>query len=259
VLICIGMQTTLDEYHQKDIHYSTEHYLKSPEEMCAYFPDDLEAVENSARIAELCNVEIELDNPRLPQFDVPEGETWDSHLRNICSERLEQIYETGSELKQEAVERLDYELDIISQKGLSAYFLIVRDFLDWSRQNDILVGIRGSGAGAIVSYLTGISTLDPLVYKLWFERFLSPDRVTMPDIDSDFEDRRRGEVIEYVVNKYGVDKVAQVATFGTLQPRLAVRDAVYQAKNFINQALAHSFPLNKYVGPTWHAAHRLNG
>jgi len=225
VLICIGMQTTLDEYRQKDIHYSTEHYLKSPEEMCAYFPDDLEAVENSARIAELCEVEIELDNPRLPQFVVPEGETWDSHLRAICRERLEHVYTEGSALKAEAVERLDYELDIVSQKGLSAYFLIVRDFLDWSRRNDILVGIRGSGAGAIVSYLTGISTLDPLTYKLWFERFLSPDRSTMPDIDCDFEDRRRGEVIEYVVNKYGKDNVAQVATFGTLQPRLAVRDA----------------------------------
>ena len=225
VLICIGMQTTLDEYRQKDIHYSTEHYLKSPEEMCAYFPDDLEAVENSARIADLCEVEIELDNPRLPQFEVPAGETWDSHLRHICTERLEQVYAAGSELKAEAVERLDYELDIVSQKGLSAYFLIVRDFLDWSRKNDILVGIRGSGAGAIVSYLTGICTLDPLEYKLWFERFLSPDRSTMPDIDCDFEDRRRAEVIDYVVNKYGADKVAQVATFGTLQPRLAVRDA----------------------------------
>ena len=225
VLICIGMQTTLDEYRQKEIHYSTEHYLKSPEEMAAYFPNDAEAVENSARIAELCHVEIELDNPQLPQFEVPAGETWDSYLRTVCAEQLEKIYTAGSALRGEAVERLDYELDIISQKGLSAYFLIVRDFMDWAREQGMLVGIRGSCAGAIVSYLTGISPLDPLEYKLWFERFLSVDRATMPDIDCDFEDRRRAEVIDYVVKKYGADRVAQVATFGTLQPRLAVRDA----------------------------------
>jgi len=222
VLICIGTQTTLEEYHQKGLSYSTEHYLKSPEEMYQYFPQDIEALENTARIAELCDVEIELDNPQLPQYEVPEGYTWDSALREICEQRLETLYQQDPE---QARERLDYELRIISEKGLSAYFLIVRDFLDWARSQGILVGIRGSGAGAIVSYLTGISTLDPLLYGLWFERFLSVDRATMPDIDSDFEDRRRGEVIEYVVQKYGVDKVAQVATFGTLQPRLAVRDA----------------------------------
>ncbi|HEX2948544.1 MAG TPA: DNA polymerase III subunit alpha, partial [Armatimonadota bacterium] len=225
VLICIGMQTTVEEHRQKGITYSTEHYLKSPEEMYAYFPQDQEALENSARIAELCNVEIELDNPQLPQYDVPEGYTWDSALREICEERLNTVYADDPAMKQQATERLDYELGIISTKGLSAYFLIVRDFLKWARDHGILVGIRGSGAGAIVSYLTEISTLDPLVYKLWFERFLSVDRATMPDIDSDIEDRRRGEVIEYVVNKYGSDHVAQVATFGTLQPRLAVRDA----------------------------------
>jgi DNA polymerase-3 subunit alpha len=225
VLICIGMQTTLEEYRQKGIQYSTEAYLKSPAEMAACFPEDAEAVENSARIAELCNVEIELDNPQLPQFEVPAGETWDSYLRQVCETRLREAYPAADPQHAEAVERLDNELKVISQKGLSAYFLIVRDFLDWARAQDILVGIRGSGAGAIVSYLTGISTLDPLLYKLWFERFLSPDRASMPDIDCDFEDRRRGAVIEYVVKKYGEDRVAQVATFGTLQPRLAVRDA----------------------------------
>ena len=222
VLICIGTQTTLDEYRQKGLAYSTEHYLKSAQEMYAYFPQDHEALENTVRIAELCNVEIELDNPQLPQYEVPEGYTWDSALREICERTLAEHYPEQREI---ASERLDYELRIISEKGLSAYFLIVRDFLDWSREQGILVGIRGSGAGAIVSYLTGISTLDPLRYGLWFERFLSVDRATMPDIDCDFEDRRRAEVIEYVVQKYGVDHVAQVATFGTLQPRLAVRDA----------------------------------
>ncbi|HEY3378816.1 MAG TPA: DNA polymerase III subunit alpha [Armatimonadota bacterium] len=225
VLICIGTQTTVEEHRQKGITYSTEHFLKSAEEMYAYFPDDQEALENTARIAELCQVEIELDNPQLPQYEVPDGYTWDSALREICEQRLTTVYQADPVMQAQAVERLDYELDVISQKGLSAYFLIVRDFLNWARENDIIVGIRGSGAGAIVSYLTDISTLDPLVYKLWFERFLSVDRVTMPDIDCDFEDRRRGEVIEYVVQKYGVDHVAQVATFGTLQPRLAVRDA----------------------------------
>jgi len=225
VLICIGTQTTLDEYRQKGIAYSTEHYLKNPEEMYAYFPEDQEALENTARIAELCDVEITLDDPQLPQYEVPDGYTRDSYLREICEKRLAQVYDGQPELRAQAVERLAYELDVISQKELSAYFLIVRDFLDWARRQDILVGIRGSGAGAIVSYLSGICSLDPLVYKLWFERFLSVDRSTMPDIDCDFEDRRRAEVIEYVVNKYGTDRVAQVATFGTLQPRLAVRDA----------------------------------
>ncbi len=225
VLICIGMQTTLDEHRQKDMSYSTEHYLKSPEEMYAYFPEDTEALENTARIAELCEVEIELDNPQLPQYEVPSGYSWDSYLRAICETRLAQVYPSDDPGRSVAVERLNYELDIISQKGLSAYFLIVRDFLNWAREHDILVGIRGSGAGAIVSYLTDISMLNPITYGLWFERFLSVDRATMPDIDCDFEDRRRGEVIDYVIQKYGADKVAQVATFGTLQPRLAVRDA----------------------------------
>jgi DNA polymerase-3 subunit alpha len=225
VLICIGTQTTLDEYHQKGLSYSTEHYLKSPEEMWAYFPEDRKALENTQRIADLCDVHIPLDEPQLPRYELPEGYTWDSALREICAEELERVYVNDPETRAQAITRLDYELDVISQKELSAYFLIVRDFLDWARKNDILVGIRGSGAGAIVSYLTGISTLDPLEYKLWFERFLSVDRATMPDIDCDFEDRRRAEVIDYVVKKYGEDRVAQVATFGTLQPRLAVRDA----------------------------------
>jgi DNA polymerase-3 subunit alpha len=225
VLLAIGTQVTVEEHRQRGHVYSTECYLKSPDEMYASFPDDEEALENTRRIADLCDVDITLDDPQLPQYDLPDGYTWDSYLREVCATRLEQVYRDDATLRAQAVERLDYELDVISQKGLSAYFLIVRDFLDWARTNDILVGIRGSGAGAIVSYLSGISTLDPLEYKLWFERFLAPDRASMPDIDCDFEDSRRGEVIEYVVNKYGADKVAQVATFGTLQPRLAVRDA----------------------------------
>jgi DNA polymerase-3 subunit alpha len=225
VLICIGMQTTVEEHRQKGMSYSPEAYLKSPEEMYATFPEDREALENTARIAELCDVTIELDNPQLPQYEVPEGETWDSALRAICETKLNEVYAHDPPTQAQAIERLDYELDVISQKGLSAYFLIVRDFLNWARENGILVGIRGSGAGAIVSYLTDISTLDPLVYKLWFERFLSVDRATMPDIDCDFEDRRRAEVIDYVIGKYGAERVALVATFGTLQPRLAVRDA----------------------------------
>ncbi|MHB9025159.1 MAG: DNA polymerase III subunit alpha [Armatimonadota bacterium] len=224
VLLCIGMQTTLDEYRQKGIQYSTEHYLKSPQEMYAFFPEDREGLENTAKIAELCNVEIELDNPQLPVYEVPETYTPDSYLREICIQGLDERY-TDETTRAHALERLNYELEVICPKGLATYFLIVRDFLDWARRHDILVGIRGSGAGAIVSYLTGISTVDPLEYTLWFERFLSPDRASMPDIDCDFEDRRRADVIQYVVSKYGVDHVAQVATFGTLQPRLAVRDA----------------------------------
>jgi DNA polymerase-3 subunit alpha len=224
VLVCIGKQTTLEEHRAKEMIYSTEQYLKSGEEMARTFPEYRDAVENSAAIAELCNVEIELDNQRLPQYDVPPDHTPDSLLRQVCETKLALTY-TDAEARARAEERLNYELDIIAQKDLSAYFLIVRDFLDWARTRDILVGIRGSGAGAIVSYLTDICALDPLTYGLWFERFVSVDRVSMPDIDCDFEDRRRAEVIEYVIDKYGKEHVAQVATFGTLQPRLAVRDA----------------------------------
>ena len=225
VLISIGMKTTVEEHKQGGYTYSTEHYLKSPAEMALVFPDDLAAVENSARIADMCDVQIELDNPQLPEYEVAEGQTWDSTLKDICQEKLQHVYATRPEKYQEATERLNYELDIISKKNLSAYFLIVRDFLQWAREQGIIVGIRGSGAGAIVSYLSGICNLDPLEYKLWFERFLSLDRTSMPDIDCDFEDRRRAEVIDYVVKKYGQDHVAQVSTFSTLKPRQAVRDA----------------------------------
>ncbi len=244
VLICIGTQTTIDEHRQRNMIYSTEQFLKSAEEMHATFPDDREALENTARIAELCDVTITLDEPQLPEFAIPEGATWDGVLREVCETRLNDVYEHDPAQAARAKERLDYELGVISEKGLSAYFLIVRDFLNWSREQGILVGIRGSGAGAIVSYLTDISYLDPLVYGLWFERFLSVDRATMPDIDCDFEDRRRAEVIEYVVQKYGVDKVAQVATFGTLQPRLAVRDAA----RALGVPLATADRLSKAIG-----------
>lgn len=244
VLICIGTQNTLEEHRQRNLIYSTEQYLKSTEEMHAFFPDDREALENTARIAELCHVEISLDEPQLPVFEIPAGATWDGVLREVCETKLRDVYRSDPAQAARAQERLDYELSVISDKGLSAYFLIVRDFLDWAREQDILVGIRGSGAGAIVSYLTDISYLDPLAYGLWFERFLSPERASMPDIDCDFEDRRRAEVIDYVVQKYGADKVAQVATFGTLQPRLAVRDAA----RALGVSLAIADRLSKAIG-----------
>jgi len=224
ILVAIGQQKTIEEKRKENFSYSTEQYLKSPEEMYEVFPHLCEALENTQKIADMCNVEIELGSPQLPQYEVPEGETWDSHLEKICREKLPVLYPQGSENAIAAEERLKYELDVINTKGLSAYFLIVRDFLMWAKENDILYGIRGSGAGSIVSYLSGICTIDPLKYALWFERFLEIDRATLPDIDCDFEDTRRGEVLDYIIKKYGVDKVAQVATFGTLKPRLAVRD-----------------------------------
>ncbi len=225
VLVCIGMGKTVADHRKGNFSYSSEHFFKTPEEMADVFPRDMEALENTAKIAELCNVEIELDNPQLPRYEVPDGYDTNTYLREICQTKLDVVFADNEEKRTQAQERMDYELDIIQQKELSAYFLIVRDFLKWARDNGILVGIRGSGAGAITSYLTEICPLDPLEYGLWFERFLSVDRSTMPDIDCDFEDSRRSEVIDYVVNKYGADKVAQVATFGTLKARAAVKDA----------------------------------
>jgi len=224
ILVAVGQVKTLDEKRKEGFSYSTEQYLKSQEEMYETFPHNREALENTQKIADRCNVAIEIGKPKLPRYDVPEGETWDSYLEKICKAKLPELYPAGSENEEVAKERLQYELDIISKRELSAYFLIVRDFLMWAKDHDIYYGIRGSGAGSIVSYLTGICTIDPLSYSLWFERFLDLDREGLPDIDCDFEDTRRAEVLDYIIGKYGSDKVAQVATFGTLKAKLVIRD-----------------------------------
>ncbi|MFO7246137.1 MAG: DNA polymerase III subunit alpha [Thermaerobacter sp.] len=223
VLMCIQMGKTLDD--ESRLSFETDQfYLKSPEEMAALplFREAPDALENSLRIAEACSVELELGRPLLPAFDVPTGEDEASYLRRLCYERLPQRYpDAGPEVR----ERLEYELSVIEKMGYPAYFLIVWDFIDYARRNGIPVGPgRGSAAGSIVAYLLGITNVDPLRFNLLFERFLNPERVSMPDIDIDFCFERRDEVIDYVVRKYGEDRVAQIITFGTMAARAVIRD-----------------------------------
>ncbi len=199
-----------------------QYYIKSEEEMKQLFPYALEAVENTHKIAERCNVEIEFGVTKLPRFEVPEGyDSW-SYLNKLCTDGLHERYpEDDGTLK----ERLDYELSVIQKMGYVDYFLIVWDFINYARQNDIMVGPgRGSAAGSIVSYCLKITNIDPIKYSLLFERFLNPERVSMPDIDIDFCFERRQEVIDYVGQKYGADKVVQIVTFGTLAAKGVIRD-----------------------------------
>ena len=222
VLMCVQTGKTVDDPGRMKFE-STELYLKSEQEMRALFPDLPEAYDNTVRIADMCQFDFEFGHYHLPKFQLPEGET-DSfaYLQKLCYQGLAQRYPGyGKELS----DRLDYELGVISQMGFVDYFLIVWDFISFAKSHDIPVGPgRGSGAGSIVSYTLNITDVDPIKYKLFFERFLNPERVTMPDIDMDFCVRRRGEVIDYVSRKYGADHVAQIVTFGTMAARAAVRD-----------------------------------
>ncbi len=221
VLLCIQMGKTVDDTGR--LKFPTqEFYLKSGAEMAALFPSQAEALTNTCRIAERCNVTFDFDNFHLPEFPVPEQVSADDYLRRLCEERLSERYEpVTTELKG----RLDYELSVIQTMGFSSYFLIVWDFINYARQEGIPVGPgRGSAAGSLVSYLLGITNIDPLKYGLLFERFLNPERVTMPDIDIDFCYERRGKIIEYVADRYGTDRVAQIITFGTMAARAAIRD-----------------------------------
>lgn len=195
-------------------------------EMIKSFEDLPEAITNTVKIAEECNVEIELGNIQLPFFEVPAGYDGDSYLKKLCEDGLKKRYgKSYKEVSPETKERMDYELSVIKGMGWPSYFLIVADFVNWAKNNGIIVGPgRGSAAGSLVCYLTGITNLDPLEYDLLFERFLNPDRISMPDIDLDFADVRRDEVIRYVENKYGKDHVAQIITFGTMAARAAARD-----------------------------------
>jgi DNA polymerase-3 subunit alpha len=200
--------------------------LKSPEEMIESFKDAPEAIENTVKIAEMCNFEMKLGEIKLPKFDVPEGKTNDSYLRELCLEGINKKYKGADDEKiKEVKERMDYELGVISKTGFSDYFLIVQDFVNWAKNNRIVVGPgRGSAGGSIVAYLTNITNVDPLKYNLYFQRFLNPDRISPPDIDLDFTDKRRDEVINYVAEKYGRNRVAQIITFGTMAARAVIRD-----------------------------------
>ena len=201
-----------------------QYYLKSAEEMEALFPYAKEAIENTHKIAERCHVEIEFGDYKLPHFDVPEGETSESYLRKLCKEGLYKRY--PKEQAEQLEERLNYELDTISTMGFVDYFLIVWDFIKYAKDHGIPVGPgRGSAAGSLVAYSLNITDLiDPIKYNLLFERFLNPERVTMPDIDIDFCYERRQEVIDYVTRKYGADHVVQIVTFGTMSTRMVIRD-----------------------------------
>lgn len=220
-LLCIQTGQPLDEESRLKFS-SDEFYFKSLEEMAEIFSEVPEALENSVKIAELCNVNLELGKILLPDFPVPKGETCESYLEKLCFDGLKKKFpEPGAEVTQ----RINYELDVIKKMGFAAYFLIVQDFINFARSREIQVGPgRGSAAGSLVAYALGITDIDPLKYKLLFERFLNPERVSMPDIDIDFCFERRGEVLEYVAKKYGADQVAQIITFGKMKARAAVRD-----------------------------------
>ncbi len=199
-----------------------QYYCKSPEEMAQLFPYAPQALENTYKIAQRCDVEIEFGKTKLPKYEVPEGyDSW-TYLLHLCNEGLVKRYGDEAETHRE---RLDYELGVIKRMGYVDYFLIVWDFINYAKQNGIAVGPgRGSGAGSIVAYSLSITDIDPIRYNLLFERFLNPERVSMPDIDVDFCFERRQEVIDYVVRKYGKDKVVQIVTFGTLAAKAVIRD-----------------------------------
>ena len=221
VLLCLQTGKKLSDENRMR-YDGGQYYVKSPEEMERLFPYATEALENTHKIAERCHVEIEFGVTKLPKFDVPEGYTSWEYLNELCFKGLEERYQSVTE---ELKERLNYELSTIKNMGYVDYFLIVWDFIRYARDHDIMVGPgRGSAAGSLVAYTLGITQLDPIRYDLLFERFLNPERVSMPDIDVDFCFERRQEVIDYVRRKYGDDCVVQIVTFGTLAARGVIRD-----------------------------------
>ena len=221
ILLCLQTGKKLSDTDRMR-YEGGQYFVKSEEEMKNLFPYALEALENTQKIADRCHVEIEFGVTKLPKYDVPDGYTSWEYLQKLCHDGLVRCY--GEETKG-LKERLDYELGIIQKMGYVDYFLIVWDYIKFARDHDIMVGPgRGSAAGSLVSYTLGITQLDPLKYNLLFERFLNPERVSMPDIDVDFCFERRQEVIDYVVEKYGKDQVAQIVTFGTMAARGVIRD-----------------------------------
>ena len=221
ILLCIQTGKTMDDLNRMRFE-TQEFYLKSEEELRALFPGCDEAFENTAKIAEMCNVEFTFHDYHLPAFPVPEGYTNEEYFRKLCDEGFRERY---PQAPKEYRERMEYEISVISSMGYVNYYLIVWDFIHYAKEAGIPVGPgRGSGAGSIVAYCIHITEVDPMKYGLIFERFLNPERVSMPDFDTDFCQERRGEVIDYVYRKYGADHVAQIVTFGTMAARGAIRD-----------------------------------
>ena len=245
VLLCIQTGKTVDDPNRMKFE-TEEFYLKSEEELRSLFPDVPEAFENTVRIAERCNVEFTFGKYFLPEFKLPEGVTSLSYLNQLCKEGFDELYGTAHP---EYMQQLEYEIDMIEKMGFTDYFLIVWDFVRFAKSAGIPVGPgRGSAAGSMVTYCLHITEIDPMKYGLYFERFLNPARVTMPDIDMDFGDTRRSEVVDYVRQKYGEDHVAQIVTFGTMAARAAIRD-VGRVMNF---TFAETDAVAKLVPTTLH-------
>ena len=221
VLLCVQTGKTLDEENRMRFE-TQEFYLKSEEEMRALFPQTAEAIDNTCKIAERCNVTFTFGKYHLPEFKLPEGYDSLRYLRELCGKGFDERY---GDAHPEYREQLEYEIEMIDRMGFTDYFLIVSDFVRFAKDAKIPVGPgRGSAAGSMVSYTLHITDIDPMQYSLYFERFLNPERISMPDIDMDFGDTRRGEVVDYVRKKYGEDHVAQIVTFGTMAARGAIRD-----------------------------------
>ena len=221
ILLCIQMNRTVDEKNRMTM-IGEDYSMKSTKEMIRNFRHIPEAIDNTQRIVSQCNIELELGKILLPQYIIPENMTSEKYLEKLCRIGIEKKYGKTNDTIEK---RLRFELDTIEKMGFASYFLIVQDFVNWSKSQGIVVGPgRGSAAGSIVSYLNGITDVDPIKYDLLFERFLNPDRISMPDIDLDFADNRRDEVLKYVAKKYGQDHVAQIITFGTMAARAAIRD-----------------------------------
>ena len=223
VLLCIQTGKRMTDADRMKFE-TDDFYIKSPEEMKGYFKNLPEAIENTVKIAEKCNVEFEFGHTILPNYDVPEEfETHYDYLKKLCDDGIIKRY--GENPSKEIIERKEYELSVINKMGYVDYFLIVWDYINYAKSKGIPVGPgRGSGAGSIVAYAIGITDIDPIKYNLIFERFLNPERISMPDFDVDFCYERRQEVIDYVSRKYGHDHVSQIITFGTMSARMVIRD-----------------------------------
>ncbi|KKS15363.1 MAG: polymerase III alpha subunit protein [Parcubacteria group bacterium GW2011_GWB1_41_6] len=252
VLLAIQTNTKLDDEDRLTMKQD-DFSMRSPEEMKKFFKDTPEAVENTLAVAERCDIKLELDNIQFPHFPVPDNHTAESYIGYLCQIGLEKRF--GKNPAKEIKDRCQYELEVIKRTGFAPYFLIVQDFVNWAKDSGIVVGPgRGSAAGSLVSYLLNITNIDPIKYGLIFERFINPERISPPDIDLDFADTRRDEVLKYVSQKYGENHVAQIITFGTMAARAAIRDAgralglAYGFCDQIAKMIPFGFSLNKAAG-----------
>jgi len=248
ILLCLQSKKKKDDPDRMKMLGHGNYSCRDPKELIVAFEDVPEAISNTVKIADKCNVEIKLDDIHLPYFAVPEGYDQSSYLTKLCEDGIiKRFSEASNQEIEEVKKRLDYELEVINKMGWPSYFLIVSDLVNWAKNGKIVVGPgRGSAAGSMVCYLTGITNLDPIKYELLFERFLNPDRISMPDIDLDFADVRREEVIHYVAQKYGQENVSQIITFGTMASRMAIRDVgrvLDEAYDYCDK-LAKMIPMN---------------